>query len=488
MTGAARPDSQPEGRTGELLHMGTRRGRLVLATTILGSGIALLDGTVVNVALPTIGRELGADLADLQWVVNAYALSLAALILLGGSLGDRFGRRRVYAVGVGAFGLASIGCAVAPTVQLLIVARGIQGVGAALLVPGSLAVLQASFRREDRMAAIGSWTGLLGVASASGPVVGGYLVDLDWRWAFWLNVPLCVVVVVFSLRFVPESRNQGASHRFDVRGVFLAVVGLAGVTYALTVAPEQPGLVSFGAGVVGVGALVTFAFAERGSKHPLVPTRLFADRVFAAINLVTLLVYAGLSSALLFVVLFLQVVAGWSALGAGTSTLPLSVAMLLLASRFGDLATRHGPRRYMVGGTLVAATGFVLLAFVPRDPTFLLHVLPGMSLVGLGLSMTVAPLTGTVLAAAPDELAGTASGVNNAVSRTAGLIAVAALPPLVGLGGAAYADPTLLAPAYRAAMLVSAGLVALGALVTAVGLAQREPACAEQPHLDLTAR
>ncbi|MEO5981887.1 MAG: MFS transporter [Pedococcus sp.] len=488
MTGAARPDSQPEGRTGELLHMGTRRGRLVLATTILGSGIALLDGTVVNVALPTIGRELGADLADLQWVVNAYALSLAALILLGGSLGDRFGRRRVYAVGVGAFGLASIGCAVAPTVQLLIVARGIQGVGAALLVPGSLAILQASFRREDRMAAIGSWTGLLGVASASGPVVGGYLVDLDWRWAFWLNVPLCVVVVVFSLRFVPESRNQGDSHRFDVRGVFLAVVGLAGVTYALTVAPEQPGLVSFGAGVVGVGALVTFAFAERGSKHPLVPTRLFADRVFTAINLVTLLVYAGLSSALLFVVLFLQVVAGWSALGAGTSTLPLSVAMLLLASRFGDLATRHGPRRYMVGGTLVAATGFVLLAFVPRDPTFLLHVLPGMSLVGLGLSMTVAPLTGTVLAAAPDELAGTASGVNNAVSRTAGLIAVAALPPLVGLGGAAYADPTLLAPAYRAAMLVSAGLVALGALVTAVGLAQREPACAEQPHLDLTAR
>ena len=488
MTGAARPDSQPEGRTGELLHMGTRRGRLVLATTILGSGIALLDGTVVNVALPTIGRELGADLADLQWVVNAYALSLAALILLGGSLGDRFGRRRVYAVGVGAFGLASIGCAVAPTVQLLIVARGIQGVGAALLVPGSLAILQASFRREDRMAAIGSWTGLLGVASASGPVVGGYLVDLDWRWAFWLNVPLCVVVVVFSLRFVPESRNQGASHRFDVRGVFLAVVGLAGVTYALTVAPEQPGLVSFGAGVVGVGALVTFAFAERGSKHPLVPTRLFADRVFTAINLVTLLVYAGLSSALLFVVLFLQVVAGWSALGAGTSTLPLSVAMLLLASRFGDLATRHGPRRYMVGGTLVAATGFVLLAFVPRDPAFVLHVLPGMSLVGLGLSMTVAPLTGTVLAAAPDELAGTASGVNNAVSRTAGLIAVAALPPLVGLGGAAYADPTLLAPAYRAAMLVSAGLVALGALVTAVGLAQREPACAEQPHLDLTAR
>ena len=472
----------------ELLAMGTRRGRLVLATTILGSGIALLDGTVVNVALPTIGRELGADLAGLQWVVNAYALSLAALILLGGSLGDRFGRRRVYAVGVAGFGVASVACALAPTVELLIAARAVQGVGAALLVPGSLAILQASFRRQDRMAAIGSWTGLLGVAAASGPVIGGYLVDLDWRWAFWLNVPLCIVVVVFNLRFVPESRNEQASHRFDVRGVALAVVGLAGVTYALTVAPEHPGPLSAGAGVVGVAALVAFALAERASEHPLVPPRLFADRVFTAINIVTLLVYAGLSSALLFVVLFLQVVAGWSALGAGISTLPLSVAMLLLASRFGDLATRHGPRRYMVGGTLVAASGFALLAFVPREPTFVLHVLPGMSLVGLGLSMTVAPLTGTVLAAAPDELAGTASGVNNAVSRTAGLIAVAALPPLVGLSGAAYADPALLAPAYRAAMLVSAALVALGALVTAFGLARREPACAAQPHLDLTAR
>ena len=472
----------------DLLAMGTHRGRLVLATTILGSGIALLDGTVVNVALPTIGRELQADLAGLQWVVNAYALSLAALILLGGSLGDRFGRRRVYAVGVAGFGTASIGCAVAPTVQLLVLARGIQGVGAALLVPGSLAILQASFRREDRMAAIGAWTGLLGVASASGPVLGGYLVDVDWRYAFWLNVPLCVVVVLFTWRFVPESRNEHASHEFDVRGVVLAVVGLAGTTYALTVAPEHPGAVSLGAGVVGVASLITFALAERSSTHPLVPPRLFENRVFTAINIVTLLVYAGLSAALLFVVLFLQVVAGWSALAAGTSTLPLSVAMLLLASRFGALATKHGPRRYMVGGTLVAATGFVLLGFLPSDPSFVTNVLPGMALVGLGLSMTVAPLTGTVLAAAPDELAGTASGVNNAVSRTAGLIAVAALPPLVGLGGAAYADPALLAPAYQAAMFVSAGLVALGALVTAVGLAQREPACAAQPHLDLTAR
>jgi len=472
--------------------MGTHRARLVLATTILGSGIALLDGTVVNVALPTIGRELTADLSGLQWVVNAYALTLAALILLGGSLGDRFGRRRVYAVGVTAFGLASIACALAPTIGLLVAARAVQGVGAALLVPGSLAILQASFHPDDRMAAIGAWTGLLGVASASGPVVGGWLVDLDWRWAFWLNVPLCAAVVVLATRAVPESRNAAADHSFDGVGVVLAAAGLGGVTYALTVAPEKPGIVSIGAGVAGLVALATFVARERRTAHPLVPPRLFASRVFTAVNVVTLLVYAGLSAALLFVVLFLQVAGGWSALAAGAATLPLSVMMLALASRFGSLATRHGPRRYMTGGTLVAAAGFALLAFAPREPSYLLHVLPGMTLVGLGLSMTVAPLTGTVLAAAPDELAGTASGVNNAVSRTAGLVAVAALPPLVGLGGAAYADPALLAPAYRAAMLVSAGLVALGALVTVVGLAvgkeRTEPECAAQPHLDLTAR
>lgn len=472
--------------------MGTHRARLVLTTTILGSGIALLDGTVVNVALPTIGRELGAELSGLQWVVNAYALTLAALILLGGSLGDRFGRRRVYAVGVAAFGLASIACALSPSIELLVAARAVQGVGAALLVPGSLAILQASFHPDDRMAAIGAWTGLLGVASASGPVVGGWLVDLDWRWAFWLNVPLCAAVIVLATRAVPESRNAGADHSFDALGVVLAAAGLGGLTYALTVAPEHPGVVSIGAGVVGLAAIAAFVRRERRTAHPLVPPRLFANRVFTAVNIVTLLVYAGLSAALLFVVLFLQVSGGWSALAAGAATLPLSAMMLLLASRFGGLATRHGPRRYMVGGTLVAGAGFALLAFAPRHPSYLLHVLPGMTLVGLGLSMTVAPLTGTVLAAAPDELAGTASGVNNAVSRTAGLVAIAALPPLVGLGGAAYADPALLAPAYRAAMLVSAALVALGAVVTAVGLAvgreRREPACAAQPHLDLTAR
>lgn len=454
----------------ELLSMGTRRGRLVLTTTILGSGVAMLDGSIVNVALTRIGADLGADLSGLQWVVNAYALTLAALILLGGSLGDRFGRARVYAIGIGGFGVASVACAIAPTMGTLIAARAVQGVAAAMLVPGSLAILQASFRRSDRMAAIGAWTGLLGVAAASGPVVGGWLVDLNWRWAFWLNVPLTAAVVALTVRVVPESSNAGASHRFDVAGVLLAVTGLGAVTYALTIAPDRPGLLPWAIGAVGLTATAGFVLVERRSRHPMVPPRLFADRVFTAINIVTLLVYAGLGAALLFLVLFLQVTGGWSALAAGASTLPLSIIMLVLASRFGALATAHGPRIYMITGTLVAAAGFVLLGFAPREPSYAAHVLPGISLVGLGLSMLVAPLTGTVLAAAPDELSGTASGVNNAVSRTAGLLAVAALPPLVGLSGAAYSDPSAMASGYRAAMWICAGLVAAGSVITAVGL------------------
>ncbi len=468
--GQCRPETVGQCAPDELLAMGSSRARLVLTTTILGSGVAMLDGSIVNVALPRIGADLGADLAGLQWVINAYALTLAALILLGGSLGDRFGRARVYAIGVGGFGVASIACGIAPTIEVLIAARAVQGVAAAMLVPGSLAILQASFRRDDRMAAIGAWTGLLGVASASGPVVGGWLVDFNWRWAFWLNVPLTVVVVVLTLRVVPESRNETASRQFDVTGVLLAVVGLGALTYALTIGPDRPGLVPWAIGAVGLLALVGFVVTERRSRHPMVPPRLFANRVFTAINIVTLLVYAGLAAALLFLVLFLQVSAGWSALAAGASTLPLSLIMLALASRFGALATAHGPRRYMVAGTLVAAAGFALLGFAPSDPSYAAHILPGITLVGLGLAMLVAPLTGTVLAAAPDALSGTASGVNNAVSRTAGLLAVAALPPLVGLSGAAYSDPVAMASGYRGAMWISAGLVAAGAVVTAIGL------------------
>ncbi|MEO8519502.1 MAG: DHA2 family efflux MFS transporter permease subunit [Dermatophilaceae bacterium] len=456
------------------LRVSDPRGRIVVLTTVLGSSVALLDSTIVNVALPTIGKDLGAELAGLQWVISGYALTLAALILLGGSLGDRFGRRRVFVWGVAGFGIASILSGLSPNIAVLVAARALQGVAAALLTPGSLAILQSSFVPGDRMRAIGTWTGALSIAAASGPLVGGWLVGYNWRWAFWVNVPLCALVIFLALRYVPESRNPHASSTIDVPGVLLGALGLAGVTYALTEWPSR-GLSAdtVGAGVGGVLALVAFVLIERGSRHPMLPTSLFSSRAFTVINSATFVIYAALSGALLFLVLYLQVVSGWSALRAGTATLPLSVVMLLLANRFGALATRIGARPLMISGPLVAATGFVLISRIPSDPSYILDVLPAVGLLGLGLAMTVAPLTASVLAAAPDELAGTASGVNNAVARTAGLIAVAALPALVGLSGSEYADPAALAPAYRTALLICAAAMAAGAVGTALWLPHR---------------
>jgi len=454
-----------------VLRVNDARGRVVLLTTVLGSGVALLDSTVVNVALPTIGRDLGADLAGVQWVISAYALTLAALILLGGSLGDRFGRRRVYVWGVAGFGVASMLSATSPTIATLVGARALQGVAAALLTPGSLAILQSSFHPDDRMRAIGTWTGTLSIAAASGPLIGGWLIAYSWRWVFWVNVPLCAAVIALALRYVPESRNPGASHHTDVRGVTLCALGLAGVTYALTSLPSHGvGALTVVTGTVGVVSLVTFILTERRSPHPMLPTSLFASRVFSVVNVVTLAIYAALSGTFLFLVLFLQVVSGWTALQAGAAALPLSVIMLLLASRFGALATRIGARTLMISGPLTAAAGLALLSLSPSHPSYILNILPGVALLGFGLAMTVAPLTGTVLAAAPDELAGTASGVNNAVARTAGLVAVAALPVIVGLSGTEYADATSLAPAYRSALLICAVVMAVGAALTALGL------------------
>ena len=454
-----------------MLRVNDARGRMVLLTTVLGSGVALLDSTVVNVALPTIGRDLGADLAGVQWVISAYALTLAALILLGGSLGDRFGRRRVYVWGVAGFGVASMLSATSPTIATLVGARALQGVAAALLTPGSLAILQSSFHPDDRMRAIGTWTGTLSIAAASGPLIGGWLIAYSWRWVFWVNVPLCAAVIALALRYVPESRNPGASHHTDVRGVTLCALGLAGVTYALTSLPSHGvGALTVVTGTVGVVSLVTFILTERRSPHPMLPTSLFASRVFSVVNVVTLAIYAALSGTFLFLVLFLQVVSGWTALQAGAAALPLSVIMLLLASRFGALATRIGARTLMISGPLTAAAGLALLSLSPSHPSYILNILPGVALLGFGLAMTVAPLTGTVLAAAPDELAGTASGVNNAVARTAGLVAVAALPVIVGLSGTEYADATSLAPAYRSALLICAVVMAVGAALTALGL------------------
>ncbi|MBB2894208.1 MFS transporter [Flexivirga oryzae] len=458
------------------LAMSEPAGRRLLATTVLGSGMGFLDGTIANVALPHIGDDLGADLAGLQWVVNGYTLSLASLILLGGSLGDRLGRKRVYAWGVAGFAVASVLVAVSPTIGMLVLARILQGVAAAALTPGSLALIQSSFRQEDRMRAVGAWTGTLGIATAGGPVVGGWLVGIDWRLAFWINVPLAVIVLVL-LRSAPESRDPHKMAEIDWRAVVLAPIALAGLTWGLTAWPDSGASATTVLSlVVGVVAGMAFVVAELRESHPMVPPALFASRDFSVINVVTLFVYAALSGSMLFLAIFLQVSAGWSPLEAGAATVPISVLMFFLASRFGALATKFGPRSLMVGGAAVLAAGFASLAFAPNDASYLTQILPGVVVIGLGLSILVAPLTGTVLAAVPDSQSGLASGINNAVSRTASLIAVAVLPLLTGLSGTAYQNPEAVGDAYRASMWWCVALVLVGGGLTLVGLRRRSGA------------
>jgi EmrB/QacA subfamily drug resistance transporter len=446
------------------VRLGTPTGRAVVAAATLGSGMTLLDGTVVNVALVRIGEDLDASLAQLQWVTNGYLLSLASLILLGGSLGDRFGRRRVFVVGTVWFAVASLACGLAPTAETLIAARVLQGVGGALLTPGSLAMIQGAFAVEDRPRAIGAWSGLGGIATAIGPFVGGVLIDhASWRWIFLVNLPLAAATVAVALRAVPETRDPGASGRLDVAGAALATLGLAGTTYALI---QWGDALALPAGVLAVLALVAFVVVERRRADPMLEPGLFADRTFSAANAMTLLVYAALGAVMFFLVIQLQTVGGYAALAAGTATLPVTVCMLLLAARGGALGARIGPRIPMTVGPLVMAIGVLLLLGVDDDVDYLVEVLPGLTVFGLGLALMVAPLTATVLAAAPDEQAGLASGVNNAVARAGSLLAVAALPVAVGLGGDQYADPVALDAAYRSAMLACAGLLAAGGLVS----------------------
>jgi len=441
----------------------------VLLAAALGSGIALLDATVVNIALPTLSRELDADLTDLQWTVNAYVLSLAALILLGGSLGDRFGRRRVFVVGTVWFGVASLLCGLAPDVEALIAARALQGVGAALLTPGSLSLLQASFVPGDRARAVGAWSGLGGIAAAVGPFVGGLLVEVSWRLVFLINLPLCVVVVVVALRHVPESADPDASPRVDVAGAVLGALGLAGVTYALVAAGERGASTGvLASGLAGVAGLVGFGLVERRSAHPMLPLGIFASRQFSAVNAVTFAVYAALGGVFFLLVVHLQVVADYSPLAAGTSLLPVTVLMLVLSARSGALAARIGPRLPMTVGLLLCAAGVLLMRRIDTGADYVVDVLPAVAVFGLGLSATVAPLTVTVLAAASERHAGLASGVNNAVARTAGLLAVAVLPLAAGLGGTD--DPVGFGRGFDRALLLSAGLLVLGAAVSAVAI------------------
>jgi EmrB/QacA subfamily drug resistance transporter len=438
-------------------------GRGVVLAAVLGSGMAMLDGTVVNVALKTIGKDLGASLAQLQWITNGYLLLLASLILLGGALGDRLGRRRVFLVGVVWFAVASVLCGLAPDPTLLIAARVLQGIGGALLTPGSLAIIEAVFARADRGRAIGAWSGLGSIAAAIGPFLGGGLVEYaSWRWIFLINAPLAAVTVVVALRYVPETRAE-SDGPFDALGAALAAVFLGGLTYWLIEWRTTYALLAL---VVGVVAGVAFLVVEHRSAHPMMPLSMFSSRNFSAANAMTLLVYAALGAILFFLVIDLQTVLGYGALKAGLATLPLTVVMLLLAARGGQLGARIGPRIPMTLGPLVMAAGVLWLSRVDAGTSYWTGVLPPVVVFGLGLSLMVAPLTMTVLAAAPEDRTGIASGVNNAVARAGSLLAVAALPVAVGLSGDEYADPGVFDDAYGKAMVICAVLLALGGVVS----------------------
>jgi EmrB/QacA subfamily drug resistance transporter len=450
--------------TPDLLRLGTPTGRAVVAAATLGSGLTLLDGTVVNVALRTIGKDLDADLAQLQWISNGYLLSLTSLILLGGSLGDHFGRRRVFVIGTIWFAVASLLCGLAPTPEVLIAARILQGVGGGLLTPGSLAIIQSVFAPEDRSPAIGAWSGLGGIAAAVGPFVGGGILQAtSWRWIFLINLPLAVLTVWIAQRHVPETHDPTATRRFDVPGAALGMLALAGLTYALI---EVGSLTALLAGVVGLVAAVAFLAVERRAPEPMLPLGIFRNRTFSAANAMTLLVYAALGAVLFFLVLQLQTVTGYGPLAAGTATLPITVCMLLLASRGGRFSTRAGPRIPLTLGPVVMGLGTLWLLTVDADATYAATVLPGLTIFGLGLSLTVAPLTATVLAAAPEEHAGMASGVSNAIARSGSLLSVAALPPLVGLSGEEYADPVAFDAGYGVAVLACAVLLMLGGAIS----------------------
>lgn len=448
------------------------QGRGVLAATILGSGMAQLDATVVNVALPRIGTDLDAGLTALQWTLNAYTLTLAGLLLLGGSLGDRLGRRRIFVFGVLWFTVASAGCTLAPDATVLIAMRALQGVGAALLTPGSLAILEAVFRREDRAPAVGAWSGLGGVATAIGPVVGGLLVGFTswgWRLVFLINVPIAVAVIWLAERYVPETRDEQANGALDVTGAVLAALGLAGVVYALTEGPRHswaPALTLCLA--LGCVLLVAFVVYEARSSHPMMPLSLFRSRDFSGANIVTLVVYAALSGALFLIPVQLQRVSGFAPVAAGSALLPVTIVMLLLSARMGRLAQQIGPRWPMTIGPIVAGCGLAMLVRVDADASYVLDVLPGVLVFSLGLSATVAPLTATVLAAAPAHQVGVASAINNDVARAAGLLAVAVMPGLAGISQHAYDNPHLLSTGFHHAVLISAALCAFGGVLSAL--------------------
>jgi EmrB/QacA subfamily drug resistance transporter len=452
----------------------THSQRLTLVAAILGSAVATIDGTIVNVALPAIEGDLGGGLPAQQWVSNAYLLTLASLILIGGSLGDIYGERQVFAIGVAAFGVFSIACALAPTIELLIAARALQGAAGALLTPSSLAIIVAAFSGTQRGAAIGSWTAWGGIAGIVGPLAGGWIVDQgSWRWIFALNVPLTLATLLLIFAAVPQGARV-TGRRVDVVGAVLCVLGLAGFVFALI---EQPryGWTSPVILVPLIGGLVAFASFlayERRAAEPMLKLELFARRNFAVGNLETLTMYAGLAILFFFLVIFLQQVAGYSALESGLTTVPVTVIMFVLSRRFGALADRYGPRLFMGAGPLVAAAGILLFLRTGIETSYIRDLLPALLIFSLGLAMTVAPLTAAVLADADETDAGIASAINNSIARFAGLVGVSVLGVVVAgaLIGDTFAANAESVRAFHRAVVICAALVAVGGIAGAIGI------------------
>ncbi len=452
----------------EGLVLRSARGRWVLAATVLGSGIAGLDATVVSIALPSINRTFGGGVGALQWVVTGYSLTLAAFLLLGGALGDRYGRRRIFSIGIAWFAVCSALCGLAPTGALLTGARVLQGVGGALLTPGSLAILQASFRPDDRSRAIGAWSGLGGVATAAGPLIGGYLLAVaSWRWVFFINVPVSAFVLLITARHVPETSDPASTGRIDTPGAALGAAFLAGITYGLIEGPNHgwSDPVVIAALVIAAVAGPAFFLRERRTAHPMLPLDLFRSSQFSGANAVTFVVYGALGGALFLLPVVLQLVAHYSPTESGLALLPVTVIMLVFSARSGQLSARIGPRLQMSVGPVVVGIGLAMLATATTPGSYWTQVFPAVVVFGFGLAITVAPLTATALGAAPAERSGIASAVNNTVARAAGLFAVAVLPLLAGLTGAAALQPTELAAGFQTAIFIAAATSAAGGVL-----------------------